>query len=146
MSVEFFLDSNVVIYAFSSTETDKRCRSRALLETSGAWVSIQVLNELANVMMRKFNQTSSAIRKVVNQISSISKTYHINSNSIGHALNIVECYHYAYYDSLIIAAALESGCTMLYTEDMQHGQVIDSQLTIINPFRDVHHEHPAHLQ
>jgi predicted nucleic acid-binding protein len=45
--------------------------------------------------------------------------------------------HHSYWDSLILASALESGSSILYTEDMQHGQIIEKKIKIINPFKDV---------
>lgn len=134
MPADFFLDSNIMIYAFSGTEPEKRDRARALLEISGIWVSTQVLNELANVMAKKFHQPFPAIRQAIEQIVTVVEVHAVGIDDVRRALSLAERYRYSYYDSLILATAISLGCTTLYTEDMQHGQSIDKTLTIINPF------------
>lgn len=134
MPADLFLDSNILIYAFSGTEPEKRDRARALLEMSGTWISAQVLNELANVMAKKFHQPFTAIRQAIEQIVAVVEVHAVGIDDIRCALSLAERYRYSYYDSLILGTAISLGCTTLYTEDMQHGQLIDETLTIVNPF------------
>ncbi len=71
------------------------------------------------------------------QFRSVAKnsSLHINTeDTILQACRIASQYGFSFYDSLIISAALESDCTVLYSGDMQHNQIIDNRLTIINPF------------
>lgn len=59
----------------------------------------------------------------------------ISSKTIERALSIFVTYRYSYWDSLIIASALEANCSILYTEDLQDGQIVEGKLKIINPFK-----------
>ena len=68
------------------------------------------------------------------ECSSNNRVFVNNPETIKKAIEIANKYGFSFYDSLIINAAIESGCKMLYSEDMQHGQVIEKKLTIINPF------------
>lgn len=64
----------------------------------------------------------------------------VQPSTIEHALHLAQAYRYSYYDSLILAASLEKTCHVLYSEDMQHQQVIEQQLTIVNPFITIEHQ------
>jgi predicted nucleic acid-binding protein len=98
-------------------------------------MSVQVLSETANIMRRKLGFDITAIRIVINRLSQECSLLHpINFNTLNHAFDIAERYGFSHYDSLIIAAALQADCTTLYSEDMQHGQIIDERMIILNPF------------
>jgi predicted nucleic acid-binding protein len=128
-----FIDTNIVIYSLS--QDDKKQDKALALLVNKPVISIQVLNETANIMRRKLGFDVSVIRVVINRISQeCGSLQPINLTTINKALNIFERYEFSYYDSLIIAAALQADCTALYSEDMHHGQSIDNQLIIINPF------------
>ena len=132
MPVEF-IDTNILIYSLSRDDK-KQDKALALLANKPV-ISIQVLNETANIMRRKLGFDVSVIRVVINRISQeCSSLQPVTLTTLDRALNIVERYGFSYYDSLIIAAALQADCRTLYSEDMQHGQAIDNQLIIINPF------------
>jgi len=93
-----------------------------------------VLNEISNTLFKKFRKTSLEVRSVILEISSALTVvdFHLKTQLV--AITIKEWYGLQFYDSLIIATALEYGCTKLISEDMQHGLVIDNCLTIENPF------------
>jgi len=97
-------------------------------------VSLQVLNEAANVMRRKLGFGIAAIREVLLRCLQESRLHPLAPSTLFSALDVAERYGFSHYVSLIVAAALESGCSILYSEDLQHGQVIDQRLTVINPF------------
>lgn len=132
MSAEF-VDTNIVLYTLSNDAT-KRSQALAILVTQPV-LSLQVLNEAANVMRRKLGFTIPAIREVVLRWMRESRLLRLAPSTLLSALDVAARYGFSHYDSLIIAAALEAGCTTLYSEDLQHGQVIDHRLTIINPFK-----------
>lgn len=91
------------------------------------------MQETTNTLYKKFQFAWPDIRTVLNEAAT-NNSLHINSAStIDDACRIAERYGFSFYDSLIIAAALESGCTRLISEDLQNGQVIDNVLTIENP-------------
>jgi len=97
-------------------------------------VSTQVLSELSNTLSRKFNLSYRQISEVITEIQNACVVIPVLPETIIQALNLAEKYQYAYYDSLILASALSTGCIILFTEDLQHKQTIESKLTICNPF------------
>jgi predicted nucleic acid-binding protein len=128
-----FLDTNIVIYSLS--QDDKKQDKAIALLVNKPVISIQVLNETANIMRRKLGFDVSVIRVVINRISQeCGSLQPVTLTTLNRALDIADRYGFSHYDSLIIAAALQADCTTLYSEDMQHGQAIDNRLTIINPF------------
>lgn len=127
-----FLDSNVVLYSLAQDDA-KQLKALELL-TSGCVISTQVLSEVANVMRRKLAYDIDAIRTVLLRLIGTARLHPVASSTILLALDIAQRYGFSYYDSLIVAAAQEAGCARLFSEDLQHGQVLESGLTITNPF------------
>ncbi|NCQ97900.1 PIN domain-containing protein [Microcystis aeruginosa] len=134
MPDKVFIDTNVLIYGYSEDEPDKRQQAIDCVRSGEAWISTQVLNETINVLKRKFSLSYSQIREAVQELSEGFPIVLVSVNTIEMALNLAERYQYSYFDSLILASALEAGCQILYSEDLQDGQRIENQLTIINPF------------
>lgn len=134
MNDRSFLDTNVLIYCYTSTEPNKLAKAQAAASLPDVVISTQVLKELANILRKKFNLDWAAIQTTLDEVENNFEV-HINSaSSIKNACAIADRYGFSFYDSLIIAAALESGCTILYSEDLQHGQAIEQTLTVKNPF------------
>ncbi|MFB1490709.1 MULTISPECIES: PIN domain-containing protein [unclassified Thiocapsa] len=127
-----FLDSNVVLYSLAKDDA-KQLKALEFL-ASGCVISTQVINEVANVMRRKLAYDIDSIRTVLLRPIRTARLHPIASSTILLALDIAQRYGFSYYDSLIVAAAQEANCARLYSEDLQHGQVLESGLTIINPF------------
>ena len=96
--------------------------------------STQVLNELSNVMIKKFKISPDRVSMVIDEIIENCQISTIGVNTIKAALDISGRCKYSYYDSLIISSALENECTILLTEDLHHGQKIDKSLIINNIF------------
>jgi predicted nucleic acid-binding protein len=134
MPDKVFIDTNVLIYGYSEDEPNKRQQAIDCVLSAEAWISTQVLNETINVLKRKFSLSYSQIREAVQEISKGFPIILVSVNTIEIALNLAERYQYSYFDSLILASALEAGCQILYSEDLQDGQRIENQLTIVNPF------------
>jgi len=130
--VDVFLDTNVVLYLLSA-DTVKADRAEELLAIGGL-ISVQVLNEFAAVASRKLKMSWSEIRDVLAQVRAVCPVEPMSIETHERALQVAERYGLAIYDALIVAAALLAGCTTLYSEDLQHGQVIERQLTIRDPF------------
>ena len=134
MTGSAFLDTNVFVYAL--VQDDPRSEKAEELIAEGGTVSVQILNEFVDVARRKGKMTWDEIRFAVENIESLCpRPLPITIDNHKEALTIAEKYGYRIYDALIIASALEAKCMILYSEDMQDGQVIDGQLTIRNPFR-----------
>ena len=127
-----FFDTNVVLYMLSS-DTARADRAEELL-AQGSNVSVQVLNELANVTRRKLGLPWSEVIEILTQIRAICEVEPLTVETHVRALGLAERYNLSVYDALILAAALQAGCSILYTEDLQDRQVIDEVLTIHNPF------------
>jgi len=113
---------------------EKNCGAAAALIEANPWVSTQVINECSHVLRRKLKWSPGKIDEHLSAILRLVKVADVGISEIRSAWALTERYGFGHYDSLIIAAALQTGSTILYTEDMQHGQVIDGRLTLINPF------------
>jgi predicted nucleic acid-binding protein len=130
-----FIDSNIIIYAYSDTEKTKQRISRQLIKENYTVISTQVLQEVANTLSRKFKIDYSSIEQTLQECVLDNDTLYLNrQDTIFKACGIADRYQFSFYDSLIIAAALETNCSSLYSEDLQHRQVIGNTLTIINPY------------
>ncbi len=134
MSGSFF-DSNVLLY-LASDEAEKAEMAELLLAGGGA-VSVQVLNEIANVARRKmrmnWRETNEFLALIRRMVSVAPLT--VETHEAGMAL--AETYGFSTYDSMIVAAALLEGCDVLLSEDMQDGLLVREQLRITNPFRTI---------
>ena len=134
MSDKVFLDSNILIYSYSITETEKQLAARKLIAGNNSFISTQVLQELVNIATRKFRFSLAEAQKAIKECCH-NNDLHVNTeDTILQACQVAQQYGFSFYDSLIISAALECGCSRLYSEDMQHNQKINNSLTIINPF------------
>jgi len=132
MKDRVFLDTNILIYSFSTIRGDI---IRKVIETTPyLQIRTQVLNEFINVSLRKKVLTFQEVTEHCKKYIDTYNIAHIYTSTVLSALEIKEKYHYSYYDSLIISSAIENKCDTLFTEDMQHNQVIEETLTIINPF------------
>ena len=128
-----FFDTNILVYAF--LDIDKRGRALDVL-SEGGFISAQVLNEFTNVAHKKRRRSWPEIEAALAVIRQrFPVIVPITAETHASAMALARSHSFAFYDALIFAAALEAGCDMLLTEDMQHGRVIDG-LTIRNPFRE----------
>lgn len=132
----FFIDSNILIYAFAREGDLSHKKQMAVdLLSQRPILSTQIINECSNVFRRKFNWTYPEIRETFEFVLKISTVVNVSVATIQQAWLIGEKYGYSYFDSLVLASALESHCDVLYSEDMQDGQLIESCLKIVNPFK-----------
>ncbi|MGC2518327.1 MAG: PIN domain-containing protein [Burkholderiales bacterium] len=131
----FFLDTNVLVYSFSETDVAKRETARALAEADGAWVSTQVLSELANVLTRRFRIPVPEAKHRVMSIAAGCEVVVVSPPIVLDALRVMERFGYGFFDSQIIAAALACGASVLYSKDLHDGQTVDGKLSIRSPFR-----------
>lgn len=127
-----FLDSNILIY-IAALDDMKIDRSSELLYGECV-ISVQVLNEIANVLRRKRKMPWDRVREFLALVEEVAVVMPLDKDSHKIGINIAERYGFSIYDSMIVAAALQAGCDTLYSEDMQHGQSIDGLLTIVNPY------------
>jgi len=139
MSGRFFLDTNIFVYSFDANSPKKASQATKLIrkgiETRGGIVSYQVVQEFFNVALRRFLKPMSS----VDAEQYLSTTFrpllavHSSLALYGEALRIGARFRLAWYDSLIVASAIEGQCNVLYSEDFQDGQKIES-VSMSNPF------------
>jgi predicted nucleic acid-binding protein len=139
VSERFFLDTNIAVYCFDSNEPMKQSRAKDLLahgaSTGMGVVSYQVLQEFCNVatsarrLALSVEQTMAFASLLLEPMNKVSASMGLLQS----ALNIKSSSDYSFYDSLILAAAAQAGCATVYSEDMQHGQLV-AGVRIVNPF------------
>lgn len=130
--VDPFFDTSVLLYLLSG-DTAKADRVETLLSNRGV-VSVQVLNEFAVVALRKLKMPLNEIREILDTIRAVCAVEPITVETHDRGLAVLERYRFSLYDSMLVAAALIAGAKIIYSEDLQHGQVIDNQLRVTNPF------------
>ncbi len=129
-----FFDTNVLLYLLS--EDNRKADQAEAIIALGGIISVQVLNELASVASRKLGMSYAEIRDMLGIVRAVCQTQAVTVDIHDQGLDIAERFGFSLYDSMIVSSALQSGCTVLYSEDMQHGQEIDGQLVVVNPFLD----------
>ncbi len=140
MSVENFLDANVFVYQLEGLETRKAAIAGELIQqgiaNGSACISFQVVQECLHTGIHKarIRLTENEMRKYLQSVLAPLLRVQPSIRLFQAALDIQLRYRFSFYDSLIVAAALEAGCKTIYSEDLQHAQVIEG-LTIENPFR-----------
>ncbi|GGB02264.1 ribonuclease VapC [Brucella endophytica] len=127
-----FLDTNVVVYAFSD---DPRSEAAQSLLATGCAISVQVLNEFANVARRKLNMSWQEMGVALNDIHTLCRTVvPLKVETHFYAIELAERYGFSIFDALMVAATLQNGGETLWSEDMQNNLVVDGRVTIRNPF------------
>jgi predicted nucleic acid-binding protein len=141
MSARFFLDTNIFVYSFDRSSAAKSRRATQLIReavsTSKGIVSYQVVQEFFNVALRRFAHPMS-VPEAEQYLGTVLRPLLAVQSSpalISEALLLTARHRLSWYDSLIVAAALEGSCQILYSEDLQHGQQF-GQLKVENPFAD----------
>jgi predicted nucleic acid-binding protein len=140
MSGRFFLDTNIFVYTFDRNARTKATKAVSLIrkaaDTGEGVVSYQVVQEFFNVAFRRFSPAMTVAEAEQYLITVFRPLLAVHSSPALYlsALRIKAKYRIGWYDSLIVAAALEANCAILYTEDLQDGSEIET-LRIQNPFR-----------
>jgi predicted nucleic acid-binding protein len=139
MSGKFFLDTNVFVYSFDASAPKKAQRAaqliRQAIQTRSGIVSYQVVQEFFNVALRRFAQpmTFADAEQYLSTTFRPLLAVHSSPALYGEALRIGAKFKLSWYDSLIVASAIEGQCDVLYSEDLQHGQRFGN-LQVANPF------------
>jgi predicted nucleic acid-binding protein len=132
MSDDAFFDTTILIYAVA--QDDPRAATAERLLSEGGRIGVQVLNEFVAVARRKLEMSWDEIAEALGAIRALcASPSPLTADTHSSAVRIARRYGFHIYDALMVAAALETGCTTLYSEDLQHGQKIGT-LTIRNPF------------
>ena len=139
MNDKFFLDTNVFVYSFDNRHKSKQKKAQSLIDDAlsknAGVISYQVVQEFFNVALKKFTipLTHKDCTLYLEQTLMPLCDIYPNVDLYKHALHVHKETGFSFYDSLIVAGGLKGGCTILYSEDLQHGQKIEG-LTIHNPF------------
>jgi predicted nucleic acid-binding protein len=128
-----FFDTNVLIY-LASGDPAKADRAEAIIGSGGA-ISVQVLNELANVARRKMRMSWQDTHAFLSLLRGLLTVHPLDVETHETGLALAERYNLSIYDAMIAASALHADCDTLWSEDMQHGMALDDRLRIVNPFR-----------
>ena len=142
MSVECFIDTNLFIYQLEASDERKSATADRIIskgiESHNACISFQVVQECLNTVLRKAEipLSTDETRQYLDNVLAPLYRVPASLSLYRRALDLQARYRYGFYDSLIIAAALDAGCTLLHSEDLQDGQRIEG-LTIKNPFVEV---------
>jgi predicted nucleic acid-binding protein len=139
MSGRFFLDTNVFIYSFDRSAPHKAEIANGLIDTAlssqNGFISFQVIQEFFNAALKRFaaqlraTDGPSYLHDVFRPLLAV----HSSATLYGEALNLYAAGGLSWYDALIVAAALQARCDILYTEDLQHGRKF-STLRVVDPF------------
>lgn len=133
MNVNATIDSNILIYAFGKQDDSKKSVAKKIILDCGK-LNVQAVNETIYVLHRKFRFSFEELNKIIRFLGENFIINKMQISTLEKAMMIMEKYKYSYWDSMMLAAALENECTKLYSEDLQNGQVIENALTIVNPF------------
>ncbi len=126
-----FIDTNVLIYAQGAGAKSEKARKAVL---AGGVISVQVLNEFAAVLRRKFRLEWDQIADAVADIrAALGPVRPVDVETHLHALDLARAHGFSFYDALIVASALAARCDTLLTEDLQAGRRVNG-LAIVNPF------------
>jgi predicted nucleic acid-binding protein len=130
--VKTFFDTNVLLYLLSEDES-KADRAEELLAGGGV-ISVQVLNEFAAVASRKLGLSWNEIRDILSPIRAVCEIVPLSLETHDRGIEIAERYGFSLFDAMIVASALHAGCGILYSEDLQHDQLISNRLRVRDPF------------
>ena len=132
MTDKIFVDSNVFMYIFS--DVDEFREKALLILDSNPIISTQVVNENVYACLKRLKLTKQKSFEHGERLMSNCDVNIISVEEIHKAFFVSKKYGFSFWDALIVSSALENKCTILYTQDMQHKQVIEKTLTIINLF------------
>jgi predicted nucleic acid-binding protein len=129
-----FFDTNILVY-IASGDAVKAGRAEAVIEKGGI-ISVQVLNELANVARREMQMSWTDLHEFLAMFRGVLTVHSLTVETHETGLALAERYRLSTYDAMIAASALQAGCDTLWSEDMQHGISLGGGMQIRNPFRD----------
>ena len=129
-----FVDSNIWLYALIAKQDQAKSELAREIISHPRIVSVQVVNEVCINLLRKGQRSEDEIDEVIRAFHSQHYVEPLNENVLLRAGELRRTSSFSFWDSLIVAAALSAGATVLYSEDLQHQQLIDGSLRILNPF------------
>lgn len=134
MPERIFLDTNLWVYLYSRGQKSGLVSKLIDQYYDFITISTQILGEVYTVLTKKGFKQAQEAQAVILDLSNHFNVTGINKTSVSKAITLSQRYKYSYWDSLILASALEQNCSRLYSEDLQAGQIIGNNLKIVNPF------------
>ena len=134
--MRYSIDTNIFAYLADERDLNKQSIARDLVETlleRDAWIGLQVVGELQNVLLRRFKKTISEASATASFVLGAFPSFAYDEDDVSRALSAFAGGRFSYWDALLLSAAARAGCGVLFTEDMQDGGRFDDVL-IINPF------------
>ena len=122
MKDEVFFDTNIIFYSYSNKSEPKAKIAKTLILDSDGVISTQVIQEMCNILIKKFKMDQLSINRTLSEMKTNFLVSTNNVETVSTAVGIHFKYRFSYYDSLIIAAALENNRTIFYSEDLHHKQ------------------------
>lgn len=132
MIVRAFADTNVAVYCLDA-DSIRRVKALAVMRSRPV-ISVQVVNEFLSVLLRQGRLPRETVIRLVRILMNRCEVMSVTRQTVETALYLGDRYQVSHWDSLIIAVALAAGCDTLFSEDLQHGQIFNGQLTVVNPF------------
>jgi predicted nucleic acid-binding protein len=136
MTDKFFIDTNILVYACIGNDQVKHGKTLDFFKTvenKEIFVSTQILSELYSALSKN-GIDEKLIKNYLINIANRTIIAVITLNTIKYCLDLKEKYRYSYWDSLVLATALENNCSIVFSEDMKHNQLIEIKMRIVNPF------------
>lgn len=134
MTANLTLDTNVLIYAFGKEDDSRKQIAKEIIAKCSI-ISLQAVNETVYVLSKKFKFQSSELEKVFEFIKQKFIVSDLNIDILELTIKITTRYGFSFWDSMMVSAAIHNHCSILYSEDLHHSQVIEGKLQIINPFK-----------
>lgn len=133
-----FVDTNVWLYAFIASDESghKSSLAREVIEGQDVFISTQVINEVCVNLIKKAGFGEAQISGLIESFYEEYPVVEIDSTILLAASSLRQKYSFSYWDSLIVASAIESGVEILYSEDLQNGLLVEGRLKIVNPFEN----------
>jgi predicted nucleic acid-binding protein len=127
-----FFDTNVLLY-LASSDPVKAARAERLVAAGGT-ISVQVLNEIANVARRKMRMSWKETHAFLAMVRGLLSVVPVTIETHETGITLAERYGFSTCDAMIAASAMLSGCEVLWSEDLQHDMAVDDRLRVVNPF------------
>jgi len=136
MTDRVLVDTNLWVYLYAKTPQRKHLKIRELVANNfqSIVVSTQILGELYNVLTKKNLRSKEEAKVIILETAINFLILEIDTSKVLQALEINSRYGYSCWDSLVIATAILSNCSLIYSEDMQHNQIVDNKTQIVNPY------------
>jgi len=137
-----FIDSNIWLYRLIINPRDpdaipKQQIATTITNSQNSLISIQVVNEVCANLIRKAGFNNAQIQILLEELAQGCEILPVSLETLQSAVKLRDRYLLSFWDSLIVASAVLGDASILYSEDMQDGLILENTLQIVNPFRNL---------